>query len=70
MWHQMWCCLTHQIVTLSSSTTIITAPVCHECLTQHLCKQGNVVGMHTRQRELIDFLTMEGSSLIEISRDV
>ena len=30
------------------------------------CANGDVVGMHNRQRELTEFLTIEGSSLIEI----
>jgi hypothetical protein len=60
-------CFTHWIKTLSSSTSIIDAPVSHLRSMKWQCKMA-VVDVHTRQRVLTEFLTMEGSGLIEIYR--
>jgi len=51
-------CLTHWIVTLSSSTRIINAAVSPMCSTQQQCK---TVEICTKQSVVIEFLTADSS---------
>jgi hypothetical protein len=63
-------CLTHQVVTLSSSSRIIDAPVSHMRSTQQQCKMADVVDVRTGQRVVIKFLTSKVFSPIEIHRQL
>ena len=61
-------CFTHWIETLSSSTSIIDAAVSQSHVFNEVTVQLAVVDVHTGQRVVTEFLTVEGSSLIEIYR--
>jgi len=55
-------CFTQWIKSLSSSTGIIDAPFSHLRSVKWHCKMA-VVDVHTRQRVVTEFLTMEWSGL-------
>jgi hypothetical protein len=60
-------CFTQWIKTLSNSTGIIDAQVSHLRSMKWHYKMA-VVDVHTGQRVVTEFLTMEGSGLIEVYR--
>jgi hypothetical protein len=61
------CCPTNQTATLRHQHGR-HALVGHERQTQQQCRTAHVVDVCTRQRVEIEFLTAEGSSVLEIDR--